>query len=722
MLNSRLFEIGGIMKTKTLHSLTFKTTIKILVALIIVMASICIAMSISLTGIITEQSEKQLALLADENARIAADYLNTLEQKASMLSKTVQSYKVLTPDISKILMKQMFTETLEDERIFGIFVALEPSRYYSNTPDGYSFYAYRSETGDLVYENYGYADYKDGEFYTATKQSLEPEVCEPYPWTLTNGQVIWLISISTPILDNDGNFLGVTNCDVTVDTINNLTYDMGGYETAYSYILTENGNYVVQSTDATKSGTLYSESGDADKVIGLAQSGGMEIFTSVNDVYGGEAYKAQIPLAINDINELWSSTFVVGKGEVLDTVTSTINMVIWIMIAGILLLGIVTAIFLRQSLKPVKRLVGMASDLEGGNLSTSVTVKAKDELGNLSRIFNSTAQTLNGYISEISEILSGISNGDLTGDVQRDYAGEFAPIKQALLTILETLNETFTYIKSAAEEVSAGSSQVASGAQSLAAAATEQAGGMQELSATISQVSGDVRRNAENVNVSSEYIDQVAREVERSNAYMVSLLEAIKGINESSVRISSIIKIIDDISFQTNILALNAAVEAARAGQAGKGFAVVAEEVRNLASKSANAAAQTSELINTSIDSIKEGMKLSESTAAALEAVAEKAQLVEQSNQSIKEASNAQAQAIAEIELGLQQFSVSIQTISATSEENAATSEQISSQAQILFEQIDRYKTHKAGGSPDGQAQGTKKRALFAEGEIRPSN
>ena len=686
------------MKTKTLQSLTFKTTIKIIVALIIIMALICITMSISLTGIITRQSENQIALLADENARIASDYLNTLEQKASMLSKTIMSYESLASESSKSLTKQIFTETLEDDRIFGIYVALEPNTYYSNTPDGYSFYAYRSEAGDIVYENYGYADYKAGEFYTASKESLQPEVCEPYSWTLTNGQVIWLISISVPMFDDNGNFIGVTNCDVTVDTINNLMYDMGGYETAYSYILTENGNYVVQSTDATKSGTLYNESGDAEKVIEIAKNGGEEFFTSTNAVFGGQAYKAQVPLIINGINEPWSSTFVVGENEVLSTVTSTIGMVIGIMIAGIVLLGIVTAVFIGVALKPVKRLVGMASDLEGGKLSSSVTVNSKDELGNLSNIFNRTAKTLNGYISEISEILSGISNGDLTGAVQRDYAGEFEPIKTALLTILDTLNETFVYINTVAEQVSSGSMQVASGAQTLASAATEQAGGMEEMSATIAQVSNDVRRNAENVNMSSEYIEQAVVEVDKSNTYMTSLLEAMNGINESSVRISTIIKIIDDISFQTNILALNAAVEAARAGQAGKGFAVVAQEVRNLASKSADAARQTTDMINLSIASINEGMKLAESTAAALEAVAEKAQLVEQSNQSIKEASNSQAQAIGEIELGLQQFSNSIQMISATSEENAAASEEITSQAQILFEQVKRYRTRESSG------------------------
>jgi methyl-accepting chemotaxis protein len=215
---------------------------------------------------------------------------------------------------------------------------------------------------------------------------------------------------------------------------------------------------------------------------------------------------------------------------------------------------------------------------------------------------------------------------------------------------------------------------------------------MQELSATISQVSSEVRRNAENVNVSSEYIDQAAREVERSNAYMASLLESIKVLTNPRSHLNH------HQNHRRHFVPdkYPRAQRRGRGGACGQAAEASPSSLRRCATspQSADAAKQTSNLINTSIESIKEGMKLAESTASALEAVAEKAQLVEQSNQSIREASNAQAQAIAEIELGLQQFSDSIQTISATSEENAATSEQISSQAQILFEQISRYKTN----------------------------
>lgn len=182
---------------------------------------------------------------------------------------------------------------------------------------------------------------------------------------------------------------------------------------------------------------------------------------------------------------------------------------------------------------------------------------------------------------------------------------------------------------------------------------------------------------------------------------MGSLLDSMNDINASSSRISAIIKIIDDISFQTNILALNAAVEAARAGQAGKGFSVVAEEVRRLASKSADAAKQTADLITHSIASIKEGMRLAEMTASALGDVSEKTHLVEVTNGQIREASNSQAHSISEIEQGLEQFSAVVQTISAAAQENAAASEELSSQAQALFDTASKFKTAQISSDSD---------------------
>ncbi|MDU5949175.1 MAG: methyl-accepting chemotaxis protein, partial [Paenibacillus macerans] len=203
--------------------------------------------------------------------------------------------------------------------------------------------------------------------------------------------------------------------------------------------------------------------------------------------------------------------------------------------------------------------------------------------------------------------------------------------------------------------------------------------------------------NAQNANEANKLAADSKNSALQGNEQMKDMLAAMREINDASSNISKIIKVIDEIAFQTNILALNAAVEAARAGQHGKGFAVVAEEVRNLAARSANAAKETTDMIEGSIDKVQEGTRIADQTAAALQSIVGDIEKVANLVGDIAMASTEQAAAITQINQGISQVSQVIQTNSATSEESAAASEELSSQAALLKQQVAQFKLKRSG-------------------------
>jgi methyl-accepting chemotaxis protein len=347
----------------------------------------------------------------------------------------------------------------------------------------------------------------------------------------------------------------------------------------------------------------------------------------------------------------------------------------------------------------VEKLLVNLERLAQGKLYCDIEVEAGDgDTAELYRLYKKISDDLHtavgaikNHIKETAHVLGEISRGNLTAEIASDYKGDFAELKDSINGIVRSLNGVMGEINASAEQVAAGTKQVSDGSQEISQGATEQASAIEQLTASIEEIAAQTKQNAEKTKKALDLAAAAQAESATGNEQMKALQQAMTEINASSTSISKIIKVIDDIAFQTNILALNAAVEAARAGVHGKGFAVVAEEVRNLAARSANAAKETTELIESSVKKVGEGSRLADVTAKALTNILKGSEESAKFMNEIADASNQQATGISQVNHGIEQMAQVVQTNSATSEEAAAAAEELSSQAELLKSMVGRF-------------------------------
>ncbi|MCL2661972.1 MAG: methyl-accepting chemotaxis protein [Oscillospiraceae bacterium] len=374
------------------------------------------------------------------------------------------------------------------------------------------------------------------------------------------------------------------------------------------------------------------------------------------------------------------------------TMTTITIVVLVIIVSASLFLALYISSLISKPILPLAAFMSKA----GRTGDISLTPADMDTIGKYSGIKNEIGQAINGaalfvkHVATVSANLEAVANGDLTIDVEvlsdKDVMG--LSVKQ----MINSLNDMFTEINQSTQQVSTGANQIADGAQVLAQGTTEQAASLEELSSSITEISEKTKDNAEMADEASKLSTTIKKDAEIGISQMDGMIEAVKDISDASHSIGNIIKTIDDIAFQTNILALNAAVEAARAGQHGKGFAVVAEEVRNLATKSARAAKDTSEIIQDTIEKSDLGSRIAGETAQSLHRIGTD---ISESNRLVAEiatASKEQSLNISQINIGINQVSQVVQQNSATAQQSAAASEEMSGQSAILKNMIMQFK------------------------------
>ena len=391
----------------------------------------------------------------------------------------------------------------------------------------------------------------------------------------------------------------------------------------------------------------------------------------------------------------WMAVSYVSKAEVLSELYDLTKTMVTVSVIAILILTLLVVLQIRRIIgRPVKEMSRVATRIAEGELDQAIRYRSRDELGVLANGFNQITIRLRDYIkyiNEVSDTLLEIARGNLAFELENEYIGEFAKIKESLEEIAVELNIVIGQMSVSSRDVAAGAAQVSNTAVNLSQGSTEQAAEVEALAGHIGNVTDSVQKVAQSAQEASSISREVKEGLMESNTKMQNMTEVIQKISEKSNAINKIVKTIDDIAFQTNILALNAAVEAARAGEAGKGFAVVAEEVRTLAGKSADAAQETTELLGETIDSMEEGVAAAEDTATSMLAAAELAEEMDSLIGGIADYTQQQAVTAEEISHGIDQIAVVVKSNVDTAESSAAASEELTSQATALKELVSKF-------------------------------
>lgn len=342
---------------------------------------------------------------------------------------------------------------------------------------------------------------------------------------------------------------------------------------------------------------------------------------------------------------------------------------------------------------PIKETTARLEKLSEGDIMSPVQVfNRRDETEDLSSSLNNVCNELSKYVTNITNTTREMAAGDFSYSNRITYLGDFEEIPESFEQIHNVLKETISSLSASSSGVNAGSEQIASGTQLLAEGTTRQATAVDELSSTISEISNGVEITAKGAGEASQLSSQCAAKMREQDAAMDRMLEAMNVIEQKSEEISHVISTIEDIAFQTNILSLNASIEAARAGEAGRGFAVVASEVGTLAQKSAESADSTKELITSTLEAVKIGVKIASEATAALKEVTKFSEQSADLVKTIADDANKQAVALAQATSGIEDISQVIQMNSATAEQSAASCEELSAQANLLNEQISKLK------------------------------
>ncbi len=533
-------------------------------------------------------------------------------------------------------------------------------------------------------------DYSDDSFSFATRPYFSAVtqrrtiITEPYVDVVLGAVVV---TVCSPVYASQGEVVGAILLDISTDFISQLIQESSFGVTGDSIVL-----------DAQSSIIAHEDGSHIGENISVMAYQGSEIEKELTQPSGNLTefvHESQDMIAtVGTVGDFgWKLITSMTYREFDQNSIDILRMLLAMMLLSAVVVLWLAYFTVKKALDPIGQLKSAMHQLAVGNTHYEFEYESENEIGELAEDLRETSRHLAGYIDEIHRMLSCCSKGDFTVSTDMEFVGDFKHIQESIEEFTTLISAALQGMKETVSQVSIGSEYVASGAQNLAEGSSRQSASVKELNDHVSDIAEKVRKNVENINFVHDSSREMERGLKTGGEHMSKLVLSMDEMISTSDGIQKIVKTIEDVAFQTNILALNAAVEAARAGTAGKGFAVVAEEVRNLSTRTSVAVQETTALIDETVRAVSSSGQIMQSTASELEKVNLTLDSFMESLENITVASKDQAIAIEEIHQGVESITSVMQQNSAISEESAATSQELSSQAAVMLDTMEQFKT-----------------------------
>ncbi|MCM1307491.1 MAG: methyl-accepting chemotaxis protein [Butyrivibrio sp.] len=342
---------------------------------------------------------------------------------------------------------------------------------------------------------------------------------------------------------------------------------------------------------------------------------------------------------------------------------------------------------------PIEKVSGMVPMLADGNLSLHFSDDNDiSEISALSDSLNKTVEQLNYYIRDITSVVTGIAEYDLSVASAAEYHGDFLNIKDGLNTILDKLNDTFQKIGEKADTMVSYSGQIQKSSELVAVGTSEQSLAVSNLNDNMRELDAQIKSIMDNTQIAIDSVELTNKKLEEGGSKMRELELAMEKIEETTDNIDNIMKTINEIAQQTNLLSLNASIEAARAGDAGRGFAVVATEINSLAQQCSEASDSIRELVETSKETVAKGTELTKIASGSLK---EGIDISKQSSQKVSEIQKyvgKQKDAIESIDSLTGEIVKVVESNAAAAQENAASGSDLTSCADELKSFVAKFR------------------------------